>query len=157
MTRTLIPVDGSKTSCKAIEYVVKRLRRGERVQAYIPNVQPATSPKAGPITRGMIKDYEAQESEKTLAKPDLEQMKRYLQADTYLEIGDPATCTIAFAEKCKCEEIVVGSRGLGSIKGAYLGSVANKVIQNFSQSRGRREVSGVSRLLRTIRHSPRSR
>jgi nucleotide-binding universal stress UspA family protein len=129
MTRILIAVDGSKTSMKAIDYVVKRKRRGERVEAYILNVQPTISPKAGLITRGMIKDYQAQESEKALARPDLEPMKRYLQADTYVEIGDPATCIIAFAEKSKCEEIVVGSRGLGSVKGVFLGSVANKVIQ----------------------------
>jgi nucleotide-binding universal stress UspA family protein len=129
MTRILIAVDGSKTSMKAIDYVVKRKRRGERIEAYILNVQPTISPKVGLITRGMIKDYQAQESQRAFAKPDLESMKGYLKADTYVEIGDPATCIIAFAEKSKCEEIVVGSRGLGSIKGVFLGSVANKVIQ----------------------------
>jgi len=131
MMRILIPVDGSKTSLTAIDYVVKRQRRGERVEAFILNVQPAISPKAGLITRGMIKDYQAQESERALAKPDLAPMKRYLQADTYVEIGDPATCII-------------------------LGSVANKVIQNFSHTRGRREVSEVLRLHGTIRRNPRS-
>jgi len=55
-------------------------------------------------------------------------MKHYLRADTYMEIGEPATCIIAFADKTRCDEIVVGSRGLGGIKGVFLGSVANKVI-----------------------------
>jgi len=129
MTKVLIAIDGSKASIKAIEYVVKRRRRGERIEAYILNVQPAISPKAGLITRGMIKDYQALESEKALGKPEVEAMKRYLKADAYVEIGEPASCIIDFAQKTECEEIVIGSRGLGSVKGLLLGSVASKVIQ----------------------------
>lgn len=129
MTKILIAIDGSKASIKAIDYVVKRRRRGERIEAYILNVQPAISPKAGLITRGMIKDYQALESEKALGKPEVETMKRYLKADAYVEIGEPASCIIDFAQKTKCEEIVIGSRGLGSVKGIFLGSVASKVIQ----------------------------
>jgi len=129
MTRILIAIDGSKVSMKAIDYVVKRKRTGERIEAYILNVQPSISPKAGLITRGMIKEYLNQESEKVLGRPAIKPMKQYLKADTYVEIGDPATCIIAFAEKTKCDEIVVGSRGLGSVKGVFLGSVANKIIQ----------------------------
>lgn len=132
MTRVLIAIDGSKTSIKALDYVVKRRRRGERLEAYILNVQPAISPKAGLITRGMIKDYQTLESEKALGKPEVDAMKRYLKADTYVEVGEPASCIIDFASKTKCDEIVIGSRGLGSIKGVFLGSVANKVIQMCS-------------------------
>lgn len=129
MTRILIAIDGSKASIKAIDYVVKRRRRGERVETYILNVQPAISPKAGLITRGMIKDYQTLESQKALGKPEIEAMKRYLKADTYVEVGEPASSIIDFAAKTKCDEIVIGSRGLGSVKGVFLGSVANKVIQ----------------------------
>ncbi len=129
MSRILIAIDGSKASMKAIDYVVRRKRKGERIEAYILNVQPSISPKAGLITRGMIKEYLNQESEKVLRTPEIKPMKHYLKADTYVEIGDPATCIIAFADKTKCDEIVVGSRGLGSVKGVFLGSVANKVIQ----------------------------
>ncbi len=109
--------------------MVKRRRRGEHIESYLLNVQPAISPKAGLITRGMIRDYQTLESEKALGKPEVEAMKRYLKADTYLEVGDPASCIIDFAAKSKCDEIVIGSRGLGSIKGVILGSLANKSIQ----------------------------
>lgn len=129
MSRILIAVDGSKTSLKAMDYVVRRKRKGERIEAYILNVQPAISPKAGLITRGMIEQYLNEESEKVLDKTEIKAMKRYLKADTYVEIGEPATSIIAFAQKTKCDEVVVGSRGLGSVKGVFLGSIANKVIQ----------------------------
>jgi len=128
MTRILIAIDGSAAAIRALEYAVRRKRRGERIEASILNVQRAISPKAGFITRGMIKDFQFQESEKVLGDPKVASLKRCLKADAYMEIGDPAERIIAFAEKAKCEEVVIGSRGLGSIKGAFLGSVANKVI-----------------------------
>jgi nucleotide-binding universal stress UspA family protein len=128
MTKILVAVDGSKTSLKALEYVVRRKRMGERIEAFILNVQPAISPKVGLITRGMIKEYQDQESEKVLGNAHLTRMKRYLKADTYVETGGPAERIIDFASRTGVEEIVIGSRGLGGVKG-FIGSVANKVVQ----------------------------
>jgi nucleotide-binding universal stress UspA family protein len=54
---------------------------------------------------------------------------KFLEADTYVETGDPAECIIAFAKKSKCSEIVMGSRGLGRLSGLLLGSVVAKVVQ----------------------------
>ncbi len=45
-------------------------------------------------------------------------------------IGDPATEIIEIAEKEKTDLIVIGSRGLGALKGVFLGSVSQRVTQN---------------------------
>jgi len=45
-------------------------------------------------------------------------------------IGDPAAEIIEIAEKEKAELIIIGSRGLGTIKGVFLGSVSQKVTHN---------------------------
>lgn len=129
MSRILIAIDGSKASMKAIEYVVRRKRRGEDIDAFILNVQPSIPVKAGFVTRGMIKEFQQQESDKVLGRPEIKPLQKYLKADAYVEIGEPAACIVAFAKKTKCEEIVVGSRGLGGVKGVLLGSIASKVIQ----------------------------
>lgn len=42
-------------------------------------------------------------------------------------IGDPAGLIIEIAEKEKTDLIVIGSRGFGTIKGVFLGSVSQKV------------------------------
>ncbi|GAB7015370.1 universal stress protein [Methanogenium cariaci] len=42
-------------------------------------------------------------------------------------IGDPAAEIIGIAEKEKADLIVIGSRGLGTLKGVFLGSVSQKV------------------------------
>lgn len=45
-------------------------------------------------------------------------------------IGDPADEIIRIAEKEKADLIILGSRGLGTIKGVVLGSVSRKVTHN---------------------------
>jgi Universal stress protein UspA and related nucleotide-binding proteins len=44
--------------------------------------------------------------------------------------GDPAGEIVKFAGENSIDHIVIGSRGLGNIKGALLGSVSSKVIHN---------------------------
>jgi nucleotide-binding universal stress UspA family protein len=128
MTRVLIAVDGSKCSIAALSYVVGRKRKGERIEAFVLNVQPPISPKVGLISRSMIKDYQDQESQKVLGQRELKAMIKYLRADVYVEVGNVAERIVKFASKTGCDEIVIGSRGLGGVKG-FIGSVANKVVQ----------------------------
>jgi nucleotide-binding universal stress UspA family protein len=128
MTKVLIAVDGSKAAMKAIDYVVKRKRRGEVVDAVLVNVQPDIRPQ-GMVTRAMVKEYQAQEAEKVLGAKSLKTKQKYLQADAYTELGDPAECIINLARHALCDEIVMGSRGLGGFKGLLLGSVVSKVVQ----------------------------
>jgi nucleotide-binding universal stress UspA family protein len=129
MTKILIPIDGSEASMRALDYVVRRKRRGEAVQAFILNVQMAISPRGGLVTRSMIRDYQDQMSEEILEKPEIRAKVRYLQADTYMEVGEPSAAILKFARRIKCDEIVIGNRGLGGLKGMLMGSIAYKVIQ----------------------------
>ncbi|MBI2312352.1 MAG: universal stress protein [Betaproteobacteria bacterium] len=46
----------------------------------------------------------------------------------HLEMGDAAEIIAKFAKKLKCEGIVMGTRGLGPVKGLVMGSVATKVL-----------------------------
>jgi nucleotide-binding universal stress UspA family protein len=49
--------------------------------------------------------------------------------NTRVEVGDPATAILRVAGEEKPDFIVMGTRGLGSMRGLLMGSVSHKVIQ----------------------------
>ena len=46
----------------------------------------------------------------------------------HLVTGDPASTIAKFAAKLKCDLIVMGTRGTGTVRGLVFGSVATKVV-----------------------------
>ncbi len=129
MARILVGIDGSKGALKALDYVVARKRRGEKVEVLALYAQPLIKAHGPIVTQAMVGDFQTQEREKVLSAPGLATRTKFLDADVYVETGDPAACIIAFAKKSKCTEIVMGSRGLGRLSGLLLGSVVTKVVQ----------------------------
>ena len=49
---------------------------------------------------------------------------------TVIGSGDPATSVIGFAKRRNIDTIVVGTRGLGKVKGLFMGSVSRKIVNN---------------------------
>jgi nucleotide-binding universal stress UspA family protein len=46
----------------------------------------------------------------------------------HLFVGEPAEMISRFAQEQGCDEIVIGSRGMGNIRSMLVGSVASKII-----------------------------
>ncbi|MBM3514963.1 MAG: universal stress protein [Alphaproteobacteria bacterium] len=128
MKRVLIAVDGSNHAERALAYVAKRRKAGERLIALALNVQPAILPSRF-VPRKMIEQYQALEAEKALGGSARKKTLADLDADSYVEVGEPAETIVKFAKKTSCHEIVIGSRGLGRLKGLLLGLVATRVAQ----------------------------
>jgi nucleotide-binding universal stress UspA family protein len=53
---------------------------------------------------------------------------------TAIGTGDPASSILDFAKRQKVDMIVIGTRGLGKLKGTILGSVSRKVTNNAETS-----------------------
>jgi nucleotide-binding universal stress UspA family protein len=128
MKRVLVPVDGSASSLHALEYMLKRKAHGERAEVYIINVQPEF-PSSRFVSRDAIEHWQAQEGEKALGSAVMRKLIDQLRADVYAETGDAAETIVKFAKKTGCHEIVMGTRGLGRLKGLVMGSVATKIVQ----------------------------
>ncbi len=56
------------------------------------------------------------------------------KVQTAIGTGDPATSILGFAKRRKVDMIVIGTRGLGKLKGTILGSVSRKVTNNAETS-----------------------
>ncbi|NNE63749.1 MAG: universal stress protein [Gammaproteobacteria bacterium] len=52
------------------------------------------------------------------------------KVQTAIGSGDPATSVIGFAKRRNIDTIVVGTRGLGKVKGLFMGSVSRKIVNN---------------------------
>ena len=59
----------------------------------------------------------------------LAQEHKALEIETQIEVGDPASTILSVAKNQGVDLIVMGSRGLGNLKGILLGSVSHKVSQ----------------------------
>jgi nucleotide-binding universal stress UspA family protein len=65
---------------------------------------------------------------KLLAPATLRLKEAGISHDTHIEIGHPAQTIAEFATRYHCGMIVIGTRGLGTIRSIVVGSVANKVV-----------------------------
>ncbi|MFT5115494.1 MAG: nucleotide-binding universal stress UspA family protein [Parasphingorhabdus sp.] len=52
------------------------------------------------------------------------------KVQTVIGVGDPATSILGTAKRREIDMIVIGTRGLGKLKGKILGSVSRKVTNN---------------------------
>lgn len=130
MLKLLLPVDGSDESNRAVGRFASCLGwYKEPVEIHLLNVQP---PLHGEISRFVdqerIREFHQEEGLKALqgARACLDAAGiPYL---FHIGIGQPAEIIVRYAGEKSCGQIVMGTRGLGSLASALLGSVATKVL-----------------------------
>lgn len=127
--RILVPVDGSANSLRALEYVAGRRGSADRpLQLTVLNVQPQLRPSLH-VSRRMIDEHYASQSQAVLEPVRRFLARKKLPADVRVLVGAAAPTIVDLARHLRCGEIVIGTRGLGSLQGLLLGSVTTKVIQ----------------------------
>jgi nucleotide-binding universal stress UspA family protein len=127
-TRTiLVPVDGSPNSLRALKHAAERFRDSSSVHLLLLNVQPAL-PASRLSPRSMIKDHQQRMSEEALGPARALAGRLGVMFDCYVRVGDPAEVIANFAQRTRSREIIMGTRGLGRVRGLLLGSVTTKVI-----------------------------
>jgi len=131
MLKMLLPVDGSEASARAIEEFVKRLDwYREKPEIHLLNVRmPLTGNVSMFVSKEEIGDYYREEGLR-----NLQQARDYLEEKGvayrhHVVVGEVVDMILQFADEIKCDQIVIGPRGLGAVKGLLLGSVASKLIQ----------------------------
>jgi nucleotide-binding universal stress UspA family protein len=130
MSRILVPLDGSPASDRAVKHVVSKADSRADVEIHLLHVQPALLPQDAPeIARpGLGARLASDDLDRTFgtARRALEQAGiRYI---THHVHGDAAHEIAFYADIHGCDEIVMGTRGLGSIRNLLMGSVATKVL-----------------------------
>lgn len=123
----LVPVDGSANCLRALQLAAERHRESRHVQILLLNVQPGMPPSRH-VKPAMIKDHQQRMSEEALAPARALAQRLGVMFDCYYRVGDAAEVIAKFAARTRCAEIIMGTRGLGRVRGLVLGSVTTKVI-----------------------------
>lgn len=127
--RLLVAVDGSEHSNGALRLLAALARRRARLHAVVLNVQlPVMVGEVGVIAPASI----ASESRHRAAAEVLGAAGRVLAEagvshECVEELDAPAAAIVACAGALRCSAIVIGSRGLGPVRSALLGSVSGRV------------------------------
>ncbi|MCZ8516733.1 universal stress protein [Paenibacillus filicis] len=129
--KILVAYDGSELAEKALKAAIKLAVHDKKIELHILHVL-----KPLPIF-----DYieTGVENVKMLRREKADVMMKEIKESLYgmgnpiiVEIveGHPEKKIVEYAEKHNCDLIVMGSRGLGGLKEAFLGSVSHYVVQH---------------------------
>lgn len=131
-TKILLATDGSDNARRAADEAAGLARElsSHVILVYIINTPPSQSrmAKANFDVHSLLEEDARSDIKDTMNLFDKEGFPYTLK----VAIGDPATEIIEIAEKEMADLIVIGSRGLGTIKGVFMGSVSQKVAHQAS-------------------------
>jgi nucleotide-binding universal stress UspA family protein len=129
--KILVPVDGSDNAMRALRHVLdKRDWYRETPEVHLVNVQHPVASGAVKrfISADELRDFYDAEGQAVL-QPGRDLLERSgLSFHCRVAVGDTAPTLVQYATEEGCELIVMGTRGLGAVASALLGSVATKVI-----------------------------
>lgn len=130
MLRVLIAIDGSDTALRAVAHVIKQFPADRTAQElHLVNVQYSLHGGVSAfIDSAQIKQYHYEEGCKALASARALLDAAGVPYQSHLFVGEPAETIARFARENACDQIVIGTRGLGAVSSLLLGSVATKII-----------------------------
>src|SRR6476469_10017162 len=128
--KLLVAVDGSPASLRAVNLAINFATERQRASIVLLNVQnPAMlGPDTGLLAAAWIEEEEEQSSEEALKESIAACQAASVPFTARSERGAPAATIDQIARKENVDHIIMGTRGLGSIRGLLVGSVATQVL-----------------------------
>lgn len=114
--KILVPVDGSVNGCKAVDQAIFF---AEKCEADLDFVYVASS-----INKDIPSDI--------VFDRIWEKIPSNVKAEKHVASGSISKAILETAKSCSSDVIIMGSRGLGLFKGALIGSVSQKVVEESS-------------------------
>ena len=128
MEKILIPVDGSDSSERALGKAIELANalKAKLIFLYVANVNQlaVNSCLSAELLEAMNKAGDV------ILTHAEERSSNGIETERIMETGSPAPVIIDVAEEHGVDLIVMGSRGLGLVKGVLLGSVSQYVVEN---------------------------
>lgn len=128
--RILVPIDFSACSKKALQYALPLAREHRAALTLLYVVPPAYGAgEYGGIDYAQLEAGMKEGGEKELGKLAVDEVRGEVAADTLVRVGSPAVNILEVARSLPADLIVISTRGRTGLKHAFLGSVAEHVVQ----------------------------
>ncbi len=130
LSNILVAFDGSEHSIRAAKFAAGVAKIVPGCQCTLISVLTFTKEDAGFLGASAEEFENAEKSMQTEMFSDIQEYFNGINIPilTVIKEGDPAGEIVKYAKNNGIDHIVVGSRGLGNIKGTLLGSVSSKII-----------------------------
>jgi nucleotide-binding universal stress UspA family protein len=128
-SKVLIPVDGSPASLRAVDFAIEIASQNQGSSLVLLNVQNISAMHlSGAAMESEWQEAASQASARALKEAVGKAEAAGIAFKSIVRTGQTAEAIAQAAHDEGIEHIVMGTRGLGSIQGLLLGSVAMKVI-----------------------------
>jgi len=133
--KVLVATDGSDNSLRAAEFAagLASLVPGIQVTVLMVNdmlekmkyYSPLRTPVIFEEVESFFKDKSQEALNRTMGPFD----RRKYQVEGIMKVGNPVQEIVTLSKEGGYNQIIIGSRGMGGLKGLFLGSVSSKVVQ----------------------------
>lgn len=134
VNRVLLPVDASDAAARAVQYVIAQRRHHpapETMDIHLMNVQRELSGDVARfVPKESVQDYHRERSVQALERARKLLDDAGVKYGVHMLVGKPWEVISNYAGSHRCDQIVMGSRGVGSYTGGLLGSIAHGVAQH---------------------------
>lgn len=130
MLRILVAVDGSESSDRAVSHLLRKLGwYKESPEIHLLNVQASLPADVSRfISPEQLEGFHRERGEEALASARAVLDAAKIRYVTHIGIGEPAHVVSHYAKEKAIDQIVMGTRGLGTVGGLVMGSVTTKVL-----------------------------
>lgn len=134
VNRVLLPVDASDSAARAVEYVIAMRRHhpaAEAMEIHLMNVQREVSGDVSRfVARKSVQEYHRERSVEALQRARKMLDDAGVKYGVHMLVGKPWEVISGYAGTHRCDQIVMGARGLSSYTGGLLGSIAHGVARH---------------------------
>lgn len=128
--KILVPIDGSKNSLRGLDHAIYLARQCQATITgiYIMPIYPRSFSDSIMPYQIVLK----KEATKFMNNAKTLSAKKGIIFNSKIDYGSPSVDIPNFAKDKKFDLIVIGSRGVGTVKGFFLGSTSNYVLHKSS-------------------------
>jgi nucleotide-binding universal stress UspA family protein len=126
--KILFATDGSDSAGEALEFAIEPAKE-TGTELDVLAVKPPPVLSKGGVGAPIFEVEEDQGAEHVASAAVAKAERSGVRARAHVEHGEPAEAIVVVGERLQVNLIVVGSRGLGPIRGAMLGSISHDLIK----------------------------